>query len=107
MEKTYERWGTQTMSQNYKIVERLKDWPASTDGRDMLDAGTVAGMMAEAASLIQELGEALTPFVTQRDGSLCRLDHTKHFPDGTLAERAVTLGDIRRARAILSKLKEA
>lgn len=106
------------MSQNYKIVERLTDQADHVtryaDGDDTALPDTLAGACAQiaevstqAASIIQELGEALKPFVTQRDGSLCRLDHTKHFPDGTLAERAVTLGDIRRARAILSKLNEA
>lgn len=66
MEKTYERWGTQTMSQKYAIVERLHlcaDADVRETGRDgtfeQADAEKWALTMEQAASLIQELGDTL------------------------------------------------
>lgn len=104
MEKTYERWGTQTMSQNYKIVERL--------GAECFCKNCPT---CEAASLIQELGEALEPFDKFLD-ALALLGGPSRVPPGqdfyvlessVVGRRALNRDDFERARAILSKLKEA
>lgn len=104
MEKTYERWGTQTMSQNYKIVERLHlcaDADVRETGRDgtfeQADAEKWALTMEQAASLIQELGEAAERLATHLDERI----------DSAPRDAVPVFSGLAELRSILSKLKEA
>ena len=88
------------MSQNYKIVERLKA------GRRNSNLGIIMGPTEneiQAASLIQELGEALEAVISATQAYLP--------PDGIDAKecisRVLQATDNQRINAILSKLKEA
>jgi hypothetical protein len=93
------------MSQNYKIVERLnKTADAAMYPEDSPYQGDspFGEQIREAASLIQELGAALETFAAHAD--------VKEKTSGTIPDDMavhVVMSELRRARAILSKLKEA
>jgi hypothetical protein len=78
------------MSQNYKIVETMR---SDADEMEGWGAGNEAGRTRQAASLIQELGEALERCVDYIEAD--EMAHGRTFGAGV------------QGRAILSKLKEA
>jgi hypothetical protein len=97
------------MSTNYKIVEELRapdqetctsnphpDWKPRHIFPDKLKL--------EAASLIQELGEALEPFAGDAE-NWDEMGDTRPLENDGISK--LTVADLRRARSILSKLKEA
>ena len=108
MEKTYERWGTQTMSQNYKIVTFLNNC-AKEDrddaafqhklGKDGIAAKVddEAEQFDQAASLIQELAEAAERLATHLDERI----------DSAPRDAVPVFSGLAELRSVLSKLKEA
>jgi cytochrome c-type biogenesis protein CcmH/NrfG len=89
------------MSQNYKIVGMLE----RIDEQSMnLAPATTYATTQEAASLIQELGEALEPFAGDAE-NWDEMGDTRPLENDGISK--LTVADLRRARAILSKLNEA
>jgi hypothetical protein len=81
------------MSQNYKIVETMR---SDADEMEGWGAGNEAGRTRQAASLIQELGEALEGLRLQA------LQSSVNEPANEWGQEA-----LEKTNAILSKLKEA
>lgn len=100
MEKTYERWGTQTMSQNYKIVERLHKVNCNEEPFTPEHADCLCRTTSKAASLIQELGEALETIANSPSPNCVVMPRRDFGLEGYPGDKVI-------ARAALSKLKEA
>lgn len=98
------------MSQNYKIVERLDkvaDAAMYTEDSPYQGDSPFGEQIRQAASLIKELGEALSD-AQQFVGGMAVTFEREGFPEELDAEdRALILGLRAKIDAILSKLKEA